>query len=238
MFEEIQEEMETLGYLYTEDELEIISPSELNISIKCDDDSILLTDEPTLLAINFTLPPLYPTAIPTFEFTSEYLLDEEIKSLSEKLRLQCIDSLGIQMIYNVVQWLKEEIEITIQQRKERLQLETEIRAEKREEEERIRYQGTRVTPDSFKQWQKSFIDRAKIAYKSNKHMCEAYESALAVELLQVSSTKLTGKQMFETGNLIVEVSDELLGEDIDYTLRDEVEVEMDNNVLIDFGQED
>lgn len=231
---EQQQEIETLSYIYQPDELLIMDESKVKIKVKCDDPDLENQLEEVgeeegddeeeeeegeedesakvLFTLTVCMPATYPEVEPELELSSAYLLAEEIDSLVQSAMAQCRDCLGDAMIYNICSFVKEQAEETIRNRIAREAREVEEEKEKQEQEEARKYQGTRVTSESFLKWQQGFLEEAKHALKSGKPLIKAFEAALAVEKLINTSNKLTGRQLFEKGDLSLLNSDAQFGE--------------------------
>ncbi|KAJ3258148.1 hypothetical protein HK103_003966 [Boothiomyces macroporosus] len=225
---EQEQELEALGFIYQENELVINDPKNFVINVHLDDpdlESIRQEDEEWLLSIEITFTPTYPEEIPEFVINSSYLLEEEIAELSSQLTQQCNDQLGIGMIFLMVSWLKEQSEITIKDRLERLEKERQELLEKQEEEERIKYIGTRVTKESFKEWQKAFLKEATELKKSGKELTLAMKDALAVEKLLETGGKKTGRQLFEENTALLKSDEQYMGEgeDVDVVIQEKID---------------
>ncbi|KAJ3275838.1 hypothetical protein HDV01_006704 [Terramyces sp. JEL0728] len=239
---EQEQELEALGFIYQETELIINDPKNFIINVHLDDpdlESIRLEDKDWLLAIEITYTPTYPEEIPEFIITSQYLLENEIEDLSGQLIQQCNDQLGIGMIFLMVSWLKEQAEITIKERLEREERERQERLERQEEEERIKYIGTRVTKESFKEWHKAFLKEAFDLKKSGKELPLAMKDALDVEKLLETGGKKTGRQLFEENTALLKSDEQYMGEgeDVDVVIQEKIDEPEEGEALV-FDDED
>ena len=243
------QEIDTLGYIYQENELFILDENNVEITIFKDDpemeriekvsemdhdqdnqsdndqDDVSDNDQDVLFKVLFTLPPTYPEVEPLVVLESEYLLKVEIETLTEAALNQCRDSLGDAMIYNTTSFLKEKAEETIKERIDTLEKQEALEKERIEQEEARKYHGSKVTRDSFLAWQVGFVEEAKVALKSGNPLIKAFEAALAVDKLIQSSSKLTGRQLFEKDLSSMLNSDAQFG--------DGAAVEVDKKLLLD-----
>lgn len=104
--EQIEEELESLSYIYLPDELEVISP--LNVIIRQRADlynesleivrKVMQEEEENefewLFAVEFILPLEYPEKSPEIRLESDYLTEDEIVKISDELLLQSNDLIG------------------------------------------------------------------------------------------------------------------------------------------------
>lgn len=160
------------------------------------------------------MPSTYPLQeVPALTVKSIFLDQQEIDELVEKGLNQCRESLGDAMMYNIACFLKEEAESLIKARIAKQEKELELEKEQENEKERIKYQGSKVTKESFLEWQRGFIAEAKATLKAGKQpLSKAFIAALAVEKLIETSSKLTGKQLFERDQAL-NVSDAQYGDE-------------------------
>ncbi|KAI8896245.1 hypothetical protein BC833DRAFT_598193 [Globomyces pollinis-pini] len=217
MDERKQEELESLGFIFTEEELQIVSDNELIVSCLLDDPDLLTSlkfcpnsshlfeneedihscESIHLFNITLKFGEDYPDSLPEFTFETEVLYSEELDLLHENVTEYLNDSLGIGMVYTLVSYAKEQAEIIIRERLVREEAERSELADKREEEERKIYEGTRVNKDSFKEWQQAFINEAKMKQKRGEALSISLQAAIAVDIMKAASTKLTGRELFE-----------------------------------------
>jgi RWD domain len=161
------QELESLSYIYIEEELEILDASTLIVRIRTDDEDIPNEEGDWLVEITFKLPEHYPETIPAIEIESNLLGDDQVEELVEKSLIQCKESLGDAMIFTIASWIKEESEAMIRKRMQEAEINKGLELERLELEEKARYQGTKVTLDSFMEWQKGFIKEARLSLKHN-----------------------------------------------------------------------
>jgi hypothetical protein len=238
---EQDQELESLSFIYPE-ELQIISETEFRIHVKLDDPDIPLEENNELFSILIQFGETYPEEILDFEIESEYLREEEIEEISQKARDQLQEFLGIAMVFTLVSMVKEEAESTIKERNAREELERETEKLRLEEIEEKKYQGTKVTPEIFKEWQKKFLKEAKEAQKQGK-LIPAFEACLAVERMtsNQSGGKSTGKQLFERDQTLLESDEKYMEEGQDVEVRvDEFQKEQEeeeNQVLANLTED-
>ena len=237
MLEDIEQEIETLSYIYTQ-ELTINDPK--SISIYCDNDDTELEIDGHLVQVLITFPEEYPECVPSIEIESEHLSEQEISTLHEQVIEECQGSIGMAMTFTIVSFLKDSVNQILKDRIKAKELAIEQQKLQQEKEEERRYWGTRVTQESFKEWKAKFIKEAFEQEKlGNTNL--AYEAAIAVERMNAVHGKKTGRQLFQDGNLFK--SDEKYadeGEDVVVDLsnfRPQVEEES-NLTLLNFTEDD
>ncbi|XP_018580248.1 RWD domain-containing protein 1 [Anoplophora glabripennis] len=132
----------------------------------------------------------YPEESPIIEIeNSENFEDYEtnfLKYLDEQIK----ENLGMVMIFTIVsaaqEWLNVKWEETKKEKEERAAL----KLKKEEEAERKRFEGTRVTVETFMKWKQRFEDEMGITKKR--------------EMLEKEGKKLTGRELFMSDNTLNE----------------------------------
>jgi len=171
--EEQEQELEALESIYPE-ELEILSrekPISFQIAVKSQledpfaeaeakevgDSNGEIPDAECLL--KFVLPETYPDALPEIEVVDpeESNLDEtDVKGLLDKLKEDGEENVGMAMIFTLVSvaldWLTQNHEDKMTKAKE----EKDRKQTEFEEAERKRFEGTRVTVETFMAWKMKF----------------------------------------------------------------------------------
>ncbi|KAL6945261.1 hypothetical protein ACO0QE_002710 [Hanseniaspora vineae] len=109
--------------------------------------------------------------------------------IKEKLPQQLEEDMliGIPMIFNIVTILKEECEQYLTETLAVKELEDEMKTKAKEAEEQKKFQGTKVTPESFKAWRLKFRKEMGIDVRDDKRKEDLHKN------------KLSGKQIFEQG---------------------------------------
>lgn len=134
------------------------------------------------LTLQFKFPKTYPDVGPEIEIISSVNLEDidEIEILDE-LNDMVPENLGIVMVFTMIGKSQEWLNL-LKDRKKLERKEAEERRKKEQEEaERKKFEGTRVTVESFISWKLKF----------DAEMAEKNKLAKAVD-----PTKLTGKEMF------------------------------------------
>jgi hypothetical protein len=152
------------------------------------------------------------------------------------------ESLGIAMVFSLVSMLKDEAETIIKTRNEKEEAERELEKLRIDEEEEKKYQGTKVTVESFMAWKTDFIKQAREAEKVGK-LIPAFEACIAIEKL-LSPTiggKITGKQLFERDQTLLQSDEKYMEEGEDVEVRVEAfqkdQEEEENQVLANLTED-
>lgn len=230
------QEMETLAYIYTPDELQI-TENDISITMTLDNDDEFI--------LHFTLPPAYPDIPPIISLQTNLNPEDEIVLL-EGCMEQAVGSLGMCSLYTIASYAKETAEELIIARIQFEDDAEDARKLKQEEEEAERYKGTRVNAETFNVWKIAFLAEAEAAAKSGQ-MTPAFKACLAVEKMEnkyvdAKGGKLTGRLLFEGNDTLVQ-SDAAIdeGEDVDISMFDLMAVEdeeEENLVLLNFDEND
>lgn len=167
----------------------------LKFTIKICTEEYLETDDGLTCQLQFSLPEKYPDEAPLVEFIDDNFEDHESsKTLSEKIRDEITkianENIGTEMIFTLVAGIQEYMNnlfdgIKVSREELKLQKEKEI-----EEAERKRFEGTRVTVETFMTWKTQFeletgvVEKRKLENESNR--------------------KLTGRELFMTDSSLVD----------------------------------
>ncbi|GFY64715.1 RWD domain-containing protein 1 [Trichonephila inaurata madagascariensis] len=209
--EEQRNEIEALESIYPS-ELTIISDSPysftMDIKTECLEDD---PDEYMAVSLKFTYVPSYPDEAPVVEIEDcENFSDQDVEDLTELINSKIEENLGMVMVYTIVfeasEWLNKRLVTSISERKEA----EVLRIKKAEEEERNRFEGIRVTVESFMSWKAKF----------DQEMAELRKLQSKEE---AASKKLTGRELFEKDHSLVD-------SDLKF-LQDETEVKVDESLF-------
>ncbi|KAK2880693.1 hypothetical protein FQN49_000462 [Arthroderma sp. PD_2] len=203
--EEQAEEKETLQSIFP-DELTDVSENSYRISIVLDvtshDDEEI---EPPTLVLQVTYPEDYPDVAPRLELSAppnapkhpNFDIREDRERLLESLESTIEENLGIAMIFSLVDSLKEGAELLISERQAAIQALKDIEAAKADEEENKKFQGTRVTRQSFLEWREKF--RAEMKEIEDRRQEEKEAEEKKKKGSNKEPKKLTGRQLWEKG---------------------------------------
>lgn len=219
--EEQQEEREVLDSIFPE-EITDINDTEYRISMVLDvkPESENPEDEtfPTLL-LNVRYPDAYPDEAPLLDITQppnapkhRYLDVQADKArLLDALRPTIEENMGIAMIFAVHSTLKDGAELLISERQQAKQAAEEVEMRKAEEEENRKFEGEKVTRESFLAWRESFV--REIEEEKARLIAEA-EAEEKKKRGKVEEKKLTGRQLWEQGLIGKLAAEEEEGEDV------------------------
>lgn len=187
--EQQNQEIEALQAIYQEDELEVICDKYPNISIrvnlKSNQENECESDFDVVLVLE--LPENYPDVIPriSIEGIDDLFSSERIEQTVEVLKNEATNNLGMVMVFSIVSALQDEIGNLLDEKKKEFEKKVEEEKEKVEAVSRKKFEGTVVTPETFRAWKEMF-DKERRALMEKKE--KEREAALA--------GKLTGRQLF------------------------------------------
>ncbi|OQO04852.1 hypothetical protein B0A48_07869 [Cryoendolithus antarcticus] len=209
------EEREVLSSIFP-DEITDVDESSYRISMLLDitpqpgDD----TPPPTLL-LNVKYPPTYPDIAPGLDISQppnaskhpHLDVHEDKTRLLEALEPVIEENLGMAMIFTLYSSLKDSAEALITSRQHAEESKHEAVKRQAEAEENRKFEGEKVTRESFLQWSDGFkreIEEAKV-----RRVLEV-EAEEKKKRGRVEEKKLTGKQLWEQGLVgkVVEDDDE------------------------------
>lgn len=195
--EEQKNEIEALESIYS-DEFTIVSEKPSCFQVKLIPEVHPTHDDgeeptPASCSLQFTYVDKYPDDVPIIEVVdTENMTDDDVNILLESLMQEASENLGMVMVFTLVSSALEKLNVfnedTVRRRVEAK--EKKLRAE--EEAERKRFEGTRVTIESFLAWKADFdaeVTDAKMKRTREKSAIEG---------------KLTGRQLFERDESLIE----------------------------------
>lgn len=202
--EEQKEEREVLDSIFP-DEIQDVSETEYRITIKLEplheneDES----EDPTII-LNVRYPETYPDEAPLLDITQppnaskhEFLDVQEDKArLLEALQPTIEENLGMAMVFTLVSTLKDSAELLMTERQQAIQAQKDIESAKAEEEENRKFEGEKVTRESFLAWRESFKREMEEEAARKQAEQEAEEKK---KRGPKEEKKLTGKQLWEQG---------------------------------------
>ncbi|EMD00821.1 hypothetical protein BAUCODRAFT_61936 [Baudoinia panamericana UAMH 10762] len=216
--DEQQEEREVLDSIFP-DEIQDISESEYRITITLDvrkDEE----DEPDIaIILNVRYPEAYPDEAPHLDITQppnapKYAhldIQEDKARLLEALQPTVEENLGIAMIFTLVSTLKDSAELLVSERQAAIQAQKDILVAKAEEEENRKFEGEKVTRETFLAWREGFKKEMEEEKARRAAEMEAEERKKRGGKLE--EKKLTGRQLWEMGLAGKTVEEEEEGED-------------------------
>lgn len=221
--EEQNNEIEALDSIYCGD-LEILGaePHRFCIRIKSEeheDDS----EEGLACTLKFTYTPKYPDDLPELEILDpDNFRDDDEEELMKHIIQQGEENLGMAMVFTLISAAQEWLNCKWDKIKQDRELEAEKRLKEVEEEERKRFEGTRVTVETFMAWKKAFEEELGINRKSIKDEKEGKKLTGRELFLQDQTLIESDLKFLEEGGEAVKV-DESLFQDLDELDLDETE---------------
>ncbi|CAB3376293.1 Hypothetical predicted protein [Cloeon dipterum] len=219
--EEQVNEIEALDSIYCGD-FEIISVQpyhEFAIPVRADsDDEVCLS-----CTLKFTYTPKYPDEVPQIEVQDAENF-EETDRLADHLKETAQENLGMVMVFTLVSAAQEWLNQLGDELKDKKEEMVRLKVEAEEEAERKRFEGTRVTVESFMKWKKAFDEEMSVFKKKVKE--------------DKDSKKLTGKELFLQDKTLNESDLKFLEEGDDFKVDETLFEDMDELDLDEIDDED
>ena len=217
--EDQKEEREVLDSIFP-DEIQDISDIEYRVSItldlptESDEESI-----PPVIILNVRYPEDYPDVGPYLDITQppnapkQPHLDvhEDKPRLLEALQPTIEENLGMAMVFSLVSALKDAAELLISERQQAVQALKDVEAAKAEEEENRKFEGEKVTRETFLAWREKF--KRQMAEEQAKKAAEIEAEEKKKRGGKLEEKKLTGKQLWQQGLAGKVVEEDEEGED-------------------------
>lgn len=211
--EEQNNEIEALDSIYC-GEMEILTTEPFHvftIPIKSDDYEEGVSGIQCCLKFEYT--ELYPEEPPIIDIDAENVDGFDQDELKEHLIKQANENIGMVMIFTLVsvaqEWINERSDLARIKKNER----EELRKREEEEAERKKFEGTRVTVESFLIWKQAFDE--EMGYLLKKDKDEKGKKLTGRELfMQDKSLNESDLKFLEEGGEFVKV-DESLFQDLD-----------------------
>lgn len=188
--EQQEQEIEALEAIYSEEEIHVACRDYPNIELSIELKSNQYedpTDDDFDVSLGIEFPEKYPDEIPiiTLSGIEDAFSEERIAESINKLQSVAEENLGMVMVFAIVSALQDEIGELVEVKKQAKEEIKEIEKEKKEAESRKKFEGTIVTPDSFRAWKDKFDDERR-----------AEIDAAEKERLASLAGRLTGRQLF------------------------------------------
>jgi hypothetical protein len=202
--EEQQEEREVLDSIFPE-EITDVSETEYRISMQLDIPTLEEDEELPTIQLNVRYGEAYPDEAPTLDITAppnaarhEHLdVHEDKARLLQALAPTIEENLGMAMVFTLYSTLKDEAESLIIERQNALNEAHEQELRKAEAEENRKFEGSKVTPESFKKWQAEFKLEMEALKQRQKEQAEAEEKKK--NRGKVDEKKMSGRALWEAG---------------------------------------
>lgn len=211
--DEQKEEREVLDSIFP-DEIQDISDTEYRVTITLEPSNVSdeSLDAPVII-LNVRYPEAYPDEAPILDITQQpnapkqpHLdIQDDKARLLDALEPTIEENLGIAMIFALVSTLKEAAEVLISERQQAVQALKDVEAQRAEEEENRKFEGEKVTRESFLAWREKF--REEVAEEKAKRTAELEAEEKKRRGGRPEEKKLTGKQLWQQG-LVGKVAEE------------------------------
>lgn len=156
--EEQRNEIEALQSIYP-DEIEIVSENPYH-TFKLfvqPQNAENFPDHAMSAVIMFTYTEDYPDSVPIMQFDStENMDDAQQDSLMEFMKSQAEENLGMAMIFTIISAVQERLTMMMEQAAQDQETAEERKKIEEEEAEMKRFEGTRVTVETFMAWKMKF----------------------------------------------------------------------------------
>lgn len=192
------------------DELTVLSPTNFAVKVALD----TVSDRKHRLLLHVTYPPTYPEVVPLLSIeipdaeedededdeeddddddnvvhlSEEIFFDrDDTRILLGKINEEAELNIGMPSVFALITQLKDEAEALFQQKLDHEQKKHDDEMKKREIEEQKKFNGTKVTKESWAAWRTRFRAEMRIEEKDVERMNKMHNG------------KLTGKEIFEQG---------------------------------------
>ncbi|KAH3727403.1 RWD domain-containing protein 1-like [Dreissena polymorpha] len=219
--EEQKNELEALESIYPE-ELEVLETTpyavfEITLASQKHEDE---TDEESVsCTMKFGYTAIYPDEPPEMEITdSDNLEEDELTDLINHMQTLAEENLGMAMVFTMVSAIQEKLSCCIDERKKQRKAAEERRVREEEELERKKFEGTRVTIESFLAWKTKF----------EAEMAELRKRKAESDILK---NRLSGKELFMR-------DESMLDSDVQFLQAEGENVEVDESLFQDMDDLD
>ncbi|THW78676.1 RWD-domain-containing protein [Aureobasidium pullulans] len=214
--EEQTEEREVLDSIFPE-EITDISETEYRVSIQLevteDDDSTespltigerQLTFSKATLILSVSYPEDYPDVAPRLDLSAppnapkhKHLdIQEDKTRLLDGLTATIEENLGMAMVFTLVTTIKDEAELLIAERQQAVQAAKDMEAAEAEAEENRKFEGTKVTRETYLDWSRRFKEEMADIKKKAEEQREAEEKK---KRGGKEEKKMSGRELWESG---------------------------------------
>lgn len=217
--DEQKEEREVLDSIFPE-EIQDISDTEYRVSITLDvnigEDE---ESEPPVIILNVRYPEAYPDEAPILDVTTppnaakhpQLDVQEDKARLLDALQPTIEENMGMAMVFSLVSTLKDGAELLISERQQAIQAQKDFETQQAEAEENRKFEGEKVTRESFLAWQEKF--KQEMAEEKAKKAAELEAEERKKRGGKAEEKKLTGKQLWQQGLAGKSLEEDEEGED-------------------------
>ena len=224
--EDQKEEREVLDSIFP-DEIQDISDTEYRVSISLDVKQQPEEEaQPPIILLNVRYPEGYPDEPPILDITQppnapkhEHLdIQEDKARLLDALQPTIEENMGMAMVFSLVSTLKDAAELLVSERQQAVEALQDFEKQKAEEEENRKFEGEKVTRDSFLAWREKF--RQDMAEDKARKVAEIEAEEKKKRGGKLEEKKLTGKQLWQQGLVGKVVEEDEEGEDAIESMRE------------------
>ncbi|KAJ9627981.1 Protein gir2 [Taxawa tesnikishii (nom. ined.)] len=203
--EEQKEEREVLDSIFPE-EITDVSETEYRVAIQLEVTNDEGDDDPPAptILLQVAYPEAYPDEAPRLDLSyppnapkyKHLDIQEDKTRLLDGLSDTIEENLGMAMIFTLVTTLKDEAELLISERQKAIQALRDFEAAQAEAEENRKFEGTKVTRETFLEWSSRFkkeMEEEKLRRQAEIEAEEKKKKGAKEE------KKLTGKELWERG---------------------------------------
>lgn len=205
--EEQKEEREVLDSIFP-DEIQDISDTEYRVTVQLEatsNPSEEHADSSPTLILNVRYPEAYPDEAPRLDITQppnapkhpHLDVQEDKARLLDALQPTIEENLGMAMVFSLVSTLKDAAELLISERQQAVQALKDVETRKAEAEENRKFEGEKVTRESFLAWRDTF--HREMAEEKARRVVEIEAEEKKKRGGRVEEKKLTGKQLWVQG---------------------------------------
>jgi hypothetical protein len=202
--EEQKEEREVLDSIFP-DEIQDISDIEYRVTVTLDVKKDEEDDADPIIILNVRYPEAYPDEAPMLDITAppnapkhpHIDVQDDKARLLEALQPTIEENIGMAMVFTLVSTLKDTAELLITERQAAIQAQKDFESAKAEEEENRKFEGEKVTRETFLAWREKF--REEMAEEEARRQAEIEAEEKKKRGGKAEERKLTGKQLWERG---------------------------------------
>jgi hypothetical protein len=158
------------------------------------------TEEPPTLILSVSYPDVAPrldlSAPPNAPKHKHLDIQEDKTRLLDGLTATIEENLGMAMVFTLVTTLKDEAELLIAERQQAVQAEKDMQAAEAEAEENRKFEGTKVTIETYLEWSRRFKEEMAEEKKKQEEQREAEEKK---KKGAKEEKKMTGRELWESG---------------------------------------
>ena len=229
--EEQNNEIEALESIYP-DELEVVEVEPFHIfNVVIKPTELQDTDETASCTVQFQYVSNYPDVPPIFKITDMENLDEEHEDvLNDLVYEQISENLGMAMVFSIVSAIQEKIASIVEDRARQEIEETERIEKEKADAEQKRFEGTKVSVETFMAWKTKF-DAEMNELKSRRVKETPEPKGLSgKELFMKDDTLIESDMIFlQSEDADVEVDESLFQDMDDLDIEDDNDLDIDNS---------